>query len=115
MQLVPGQPFECTIPEKTLTDLANSYEASPCSETNIALDDGEIRIDCRMGLVMSATLSARAQDCRLALQVTTGTFGFTGVVQGLIETQLDTIRYDEVCVEQVDVDNGNLTIAGTGR
>jgi hypothetical protein len=115
MRLAPGQPFECTIQEETFTELANSYEESPCTWTQITLDDGEIRVQCQMGLTMSATLAAQAKDCRIELQVLRGTFGFTSVVQGLIDNQFKAIRYDEVCVEQVDIDNGEAYIAGSGR
>jgi hypothetical protein len=103
------------VPEETFNALANSITDSPCSETRIALDDDEIQVQCRMGLTMSATLTARAEDCRLVLQVVGGTFGFTGVVQELIETQFDTIPYDTVCVEEVDVDDGEAYVAGKGR
>jgi hypothetical protein len=115
MQLAPGQRFECTIQEETLTDLANSYAESPCSETRFKFDNGEIEVQCHMGLAMSAALEAQVQDCRVALRVLRGTFGFTGIVQEMIRTQFDNIRYDSVCIEQVDVDDGAATIAGHGR
>jgi hypothetical protein len=115
MKLAPGQPFECTIRQEALTALANRYEQSPCSETRIWFDDGEIVLQCRMGLTMSAVIEAQAQQCRLALRVLRGTLGFSGIVRELIASQLDVIRYDEICVEQVTVGNGEAYIAGRGR
>jgi hypothetical protein len=115
MRLAPGQRFECTIRQETLTALAESYEDSPCTWTRIALDDGEINVQCQRGLTMSATLSARAKECRLELQVLRGTLGFAGVIQRLLDTQFNAIRYDEVCVNKVDIDDGNAYIAGYGR
>jgi hypothetical protein len=115
MTLAPGQRFECTISEETFNTLANSYPESPCSQTRIRLDDGEIQVECRIGLTMSAAVEASAQDCRVALRVLRGTIGFVGIVQELIATQLDTFRYDDVCVDQVHVDDGQAFVAGRGR
>ena len=112
--LAPGQRFECTIEEATLTDLANSYSESPCSSTRFQLDNGEIQVTCQMGLTMNATITAQARNCRVELEVVRGTFGFTGVVQNLIQTQFDAVRYDEVCVEEVVIDDGEVYIAGQG-
>jgi hypothetical protein len=115
MSLAPGQRFECTVRQEALTELANNYQDSPCSQTRVTLDNGEIRVDCQMLLPMSATLVARAENCRIALDVVRGSFGFSGVVQELIKTQFDTIRYDDVCVESVGVDDGRITVSGVGR
>jgi hypothetical protein len=115
MRLAPGQRFECTVRQETLTALATSYEDSPCSETRFTLDNGEIRVECRMGVTMSATLAVRAQGCRIALQVLKGTMGFKNVVQELIETQFNAIRYDDICMEQIVVDDGRISVSGYGR
>jgi hypothetical protein len=115
MQLAPGQRFECTVREETLTDIANGYPDSPCSDIRVTLDNGEIRVECRIFFVVNAALVARAQDCRLALDVVSGTPGFTNVVQEMIRTQFDTIQYDTICAESVTVDDGRITVSGVGR
>jgi len=115
MNLAPGQPFECTIRQEELTKLANSYEESPCSETLITLDNGKIQVACWMGIKMSATLETWAEACRLDLRVVKGTMGFTQIVQSLIATYFDVIRYDSICVDEVAVDDGKIYIAGYGR
>lgn len=115
MTLAPGQRFECTVRQETLTTLANSYEQSPCSEIRVRFDDGEIQVTCRMGLTMSAAIEAKAQECRIALRVLRGTIGFKAIVQELIATQFNVIRYDDICVEQVAVDDGEAYVAGQGR
>jgi hypothetical protein len=115
MNLAPGQRFECTVREKELTDLANSYEESPCSETRIALDDGMIEVACWMGIKMNATLQAWAEACRIELRVVKGTMGFAQAVEGLIASQFDVIRYDTICVDQLVVDDGKIYVAGYGR
>jgi hypothetical protein len=115
MNLAPGQPFECTIQQEALTKLANNYEESPCNETLITLDNGKIEVACWMGIKMSATLEAWAETCRIELRVVKGTMGFTQLVQSLIATYLDVIRYDSVCVDEVAVDDGVIYVAGYGR
>jgi hypothetical protein len=112
---VPGQHFECTVRQETLTDLANDYEESPCSETLITLDNGKIEVACWMGIKMSATLEAWSEACQIEIRVVKGTFGFTQVVEDLIATYFDVIRYDTVCVDQLVVDDGEVAIAGYGR
>ena len=98
-----------------MTDLANNYPESPCSETRFALDDGEIEVMCRMGVRMQATLAARAEDCRVTIKVLKGTLGFKQVVQELIGSQFNVIRYDSICVDQLNVDDGRLVVGGYGR
>lgn len=115
MTLAPGQRFEYTIREETFTALADSYKESPCSQTRFRFDDGEIQVQCRMGLTMNATIVAQAQDCRIALQVLRGTPGFKRIVQELIASQFDAIQYDTICIEQVNVDGGEVYVAGQGR
>ena len=115
MNLVPGQRFVCTIRQEELTDLANDYEDSPCSETRITLDNGKIEVSCWMGIKMSAILETWAEGCRIELRVTRGTVGFTQAVEGLIATYFDVIRYDSVCVEQIVIEDGGAHVAGYGR
>ncbi len=115
LDLAPGQRFECTVRQEALTDLANSYEESPCSETLITLDNGKIEVACWMGIKMNATLEVWSEACRIELRVVRGTMGFTQVVESMIATYFDVIRYETICVDQVVVDDGRIYIAGYGR
>lgn len=115
IQLAPGQTFNCTLHEEELTELANNYPDSPCSQTRFTLDDGEIGVECRMGLRMQATLVAETENCRLELEVVRGTVGFKQIVQELIATQFDVIQYDTICIDQIEIDDGAITLAGYGR
>jgi hypothetical protein len=101
--------------QQELTDLANDYPDSPCSQTRFTMDEGEIEIECRTGLRMQAILAASADDCRVSIRVLRGTPGFRQVVQELITTQFNVIRYDSICVDRVEVDDGQLTVGGYGR
>jgi hypothetical protein len=115
IQLAPGQPFQCTIEEQELTDLANNYPDSPCSETRFTLDDDQIEMVCRIGVRMRAVLETKVQDCRVELAVVQGTVGFRGIVQELIATQFDVIRYDTICIDRSEIDDGTITVGGYGR
>jgi hypothetical protein len=115
IQLAPGQPFRCTLNEQELTDLANHYPDSPCSETQFTLDDGQIEMVCRIGVQMRAVLETNVQDCRVEVEVVRGTVGFRGIVQELIATQFDVIRYDTICIDRAEIDGGTITVGGYGR
>jgi hypothetical protein len=115
IQLAPGQTFQCTLQEQELTDLANSYPDSPCSQTRFTLDDGEIEMVCRMGLRMRATLGAKIEDCRIEIEVIRGTPGFKQIVQELIATQFDVIEYDTICIDRAEIDDGEILVGGHGR
>jgi hypothetical protein len=115
IELAPGQTFSCSVTEEELTKLANDYPESPCNETTITLEDGEIEVTCDIGIKMSATLRAIVEDCRIQLDVLRGTLGFRQIVQELISTQFDVIQYDDICVDSMVVDQGRITITGRGR
>ena len=115
IELAPGQAFSCSVTEEELTRLANDYPESPCSETAVELEDGEIEVTCHIGIKMSATLVAIAENCLNRLEVLGGTMGFRQIVQEIIRTQFDVIQYDTICVDSVVADDGQITVAGHGR
>jgi hypothetical protein len=112
---VPGQRFDCTITEAYMNGLMQGVQGNPCQSTSIALDDGQFTLSCRMGFSLKATGVAQVEDCRVTLQITGGTPGFTRVVQDMLNTQMALIPYDVVCVDQVTIDNGQMALAGHGR
>jgi hypothetical protein len=114
-KLAPGQTFQCTIKEQELTDLANNYPDSPCSETRFTLDNGEIGVECWIRLRMQATLSTSIENCRIVVRVVKGTLGFKQIVQQMIATQFNVIRYDSLCMDEVVIDDGELVVSGYGR
>jgi hypothetical protein len=64
---------------------------------------------------MSATGEIEAENCRMTIQITGGTFGFKEVVQDLLDAYSQSVPYDLICVEQATVADGNVRIAGYGR
>ena len=115
IQLAPEQTFQCTLQEQELTDLANDYPDSPCSETRFTFDDGEIGIERRIGVRMKATLEAQTENCRIVIEIVKGTPGFKQIVQQLITTQFDVIKYDTICINQIESERGQITVGGYGR
>jgi hypothetical protein len=114
VELAPGQTFSCSVSEEELTQLADDYPESPCNETAVQLDDGEIKVTCDLGIRMWATLRPVAEKCRVRLHVLGGTLGFRQIVEELIATQFHVIRYDSICVDSVVVDAGRITVTGHG-
>ena len=115
IQLAPGQTFQCTLQEEELTDLANSYADSPCSETRITFDDGEIGVECRIVVLMRAVLVPKIEECRVALEIARGTPAFRQIVKEMITTQFDVIKYDTICIDQLEADDGEVIVGGYGR
>ena len=115
IQLAPGQTFQCTLQEEELTDLANSYADSPCSETRITFDDGEIGVECRIVVLMRAALTPKIEECRVTLEIVSGTPAFRQIVKEMITTQFDVIKYDTICIDQLEADDGEVVVGGYGR
>jgi len=113
--IAPGQEFTCTFTEDALNQELEAVPDSPCQEAYIALDDGQFTLVCRMGFKMTATGVANVRDCQARLQITHGTPGFTDLVQDMIDTQMALVPNDVVCVEQIEIDDGELTIIGYGK
>jgi hypothetical protein len=116
IELAPEQTFQCTLRQQELTDVANNYPDSPCSQMRITLDNGEIAAQCQRGILqVRVDIAARTEACRVELEVVGGTAGFRQIIAELIKTQYDVIRYDSICVAQLDIDDGQLFVAGYGR
>ncbi|MBL7199035.1 MAG: hypothetical protein ISS56_02695 [Anaerolineae bacterium] len=115
MTLVPGQRFECTISEEQFLEQIRGQPDVPCSTVDATFDEDQIGLVCRLGIRITATGTAKAEDCRLVVEITRVTAGFTRVVQDLVNAQLATIPYDRVCIEQVKVDGGKIHASGYGR
>jgi hypothetical protein len=117
MTLLPGQAFVCTFSEQQLTASLRDRPENPCADASVTLtEDGQLRMTCHMGfLVMRATGVVEARNCRMEFRVVSGTAGFAQLVQQLIEQNLAWIPYDRVCIEDAEVSEGQMTIAGHGR
>jgi len=110
--IAPGQSFQCTVRQEQLSAQIAQQPNVPCSEVKVTLDDGQIAVSCRMGLRLSATGVVEIEDCRASIRVTRATMGFTQIVQELLDENMQLMPYDLICVEQVEIDDGQMTIAG---
>jgi hypothetical protein len=115
LTIAPGQRFSCTVTEEELTRKAKEQPDMPCREIAIRLDDGEITLVCRMGIRMSATGTVSAEDCQLSIEIVRGTIGFAQIVRGFLDTGMELIPYDAICIERAEVSDGQLQIEGYGR
>jgi hypothetical protein len=115
MSIAPGQSFRCTVRQEQLSAQIARQPNVPCSEIEVTLDDGQIAVSCRMGLRLSATGVVETKDCRASIRVTRATMGFTQIVQELLDENMQLVPYDLICVEQVEIDDGQMTIAGHAR
>jgi hypothetical protein len=114
LTLVAGQQFACTISQEALTARLRQQPDLPCSEIGVALDDGEVRLTCQMGIRLNATGVVQVQDCRASVRIVRGTIGFTQVIQNLIDQNAGLVP-DAICVEEATVAHGEIAISGHGR
>ena len=115
LTLAPGQSFTCSVTDDELVDQIAKVPDLPCSDVQIAFDDGEIQVSCRMGIRLTAVGELSVQDCRATMAIVRGTPGFTQVVQTLLDQYAVLLPYDRVCVEEATVGDGVLTVSGYGK
>jgi hypothetical protein len=116
IRLAPGQAFVCTISQDQLTEQLDARPENPCSSTDVTFSgDGQVHVTCRMGLTLRATGVIEASDCRMDLRVTSSTFGFGQILQALIDENEVLVPYDQICVEDAKVSEGEITVWGHRR
>jgi hypothetical protein len=115
LTIVSGQRFDCTISQEQLTEQINQQPGIPCADVRITLQDGEITVVCWVGLKLSATGVAVVEDCRMRIQVTRGTVGFKQKVQELLDANAESVPYDAICIDEVEIADGEIRIGGYGR
>jgi hypothetical protein len=115
MTILPGQRFSCAIGQQDLTDRINQQPDVPCTDVQVAFENGEIRLTCAMGIRLQAIGAAQVADCRLSIRIVRGTIGFTQVVQGLIDESAQLVPEELICVEEATVGDGVIEISGYGR
>jgi len=115
MDIAPGQPFECTTRQDTITEELRSVPEVPCGNVSILFDDGQFRFICEGRLTVTVTGTIAAQECQIDVQITGGTPGVGGAMQILIGTLLNYFPYDKLCFERADLADGELIVGGYGR
>lgn len=115
LSIAPGQRFECTLTEEQINDELAQQPDLPCEGLDVSIGNGEVELACTMGIRVWAAGVVGAEDCRLTVNVVRGTFGFRGIVQAQLDEEMQRVPYDRVCVEQVTVGDGVISISGYGR
>lgn len=114
--LAPGQAFVCTIDQGQLTEQLDARPENPCSSSSVTFDaDGQIHVTCRMGLTLRATVAVEVSDCRMNLHILSSTFGLGQLLQGLIDENQGLAPYDQVCIDDAEVSEGEITVRGHRR
>jgi hypothetical protein len=115
MSIAPGQRFDCTVSQEYLNQQVSRVPDLPCSDVNITLQDGLVKLSCRLGIKVSATLEVEAEACQLRLRVTKAPLGTAQMLQDVIDTQTAAIPYEAICVERATVGEGQIEVSGYGR
>jgi len=115
LTLAPGQSFTCSVTDDELVDQITKVPDLPCSDVQIAFDDGEIQVSCRIGIRLTAVGELSVQNCQATMAIVRGTPGFTQVVQTLLDQYAVLLPYDRVCVEEATAGDGVLTVSGYGK
>jgi hypothetical protein len=115
MDIAPGQPFECTTHQDTITEELRSVPEVPCGDVSILFDGGQFSFICEGRLTVTVTGTIAAQECQIDVQITGGTPGVGGAMQILIDTLLNYFPYDKLCFERADLADGELIVGGYGR
>jgi hypothetical protein len=115
MSIASGQRFDCAISEEYLNQQVSRVPDLPCSDVNITLQDGLVKLSCRLAIRISATMEVKAEGCRLSLRVIKAPLGTAQVLQDVIDTQMAVIPYDAICFERAAVSQGQIEISGYGR
>ena len=115
LTVVPGQDFECTISQERLTEQLQRIPDLPCSIVTATLDNGQMELACRIFIKVSVIVELEARDCKPVVRVVGGTAGFADVVQDMIDAEMGKLPYDVACIEQIAIDDGEMTISGYGH
>ena len=115
MDIAPGQPFECTAHQDTITEELRTIPEVPCGDVSILFENGQFSFVCEGRLTVTVTGTVAAQECQINVQITGGTPGVGGAMQILIDTLLNYFPYDKLCFERAELADGELIVGGYGR
>ncbi len=115
MDIAPGQPFECTTHQDTITEDLRSVPGIPCGNVSVLFEDGQFSFICEGRVTVTVTGTIAASDCQIDVQITGGTPGVGGAMQILIDSLLKYFPYDKLCFERAELADGELIVGGYGR
>jgi hypothetical protein len=115
MDIAPGQPFECTTHQDTITEELRGIPEVPCRDVSVLFEDGQFSFICEGRLKVTVTGSIKAKECQIEVEITGGTPGLGGAMQVLIDTLLRYFPYEKLCFERAELADGELIVGGYGR
>lgn len=113
--IAQGQRFRCTAYQDQLNEQLRDVQDLPCSDISIALDDEQFTFTCQVGIEIKGSGVVQVNNCQVDIQITEGTIGFAEALQLLVDNLLPKLPYEELCFDQVAIDDGQMELAGYGR
>ena len=115
IEIAPGQRFECTTHQDTITEELRNIPEVPCGDVLVLFEDGQFSFICKGRMTVTVKGAIAAQDCQIDVQITGGTPGVGGAMQVLIDTLLNYFPYEKLCFERAELVDGELIVSGYGR
>jgi hypothetical protein len=115
IEMAPGQRFECTTHQDTITGYLQDIPEVPCGNVSILLEEGQFSFVCEGRVTVTVKGTIEAQDCQIDVEITGGTPGVGGAMQVLIDTLLNYFPQDKLCFERAELADGELIVSGYGR
>ena len=115
MEIAPGQPFECTTHQDTITEYLQSVPEVPCRNVSVIFEEGQFSFICEGQIKVTIMGTIKAQDCQIKVDITGGTPGVGGAMQILIDALLRYFPYEKLCFERAELVDGELIVSGYGR
>ena len=115
MSIAQGQRFVCTTHQDRITEQLRNVPNLPCSEVSVGFDDERFTFECKMRIMVRAVGAAKAKDCQLDIEIREGTLAFAEAAQLMIDALLPNLPSERVCFDRVEIDDGQMELAGYGR
>jgi hypothetical protein len=115
LTVAPGQRFKCTVHQDQITQELDAVPDLPCSNIDVTLDNGQIEVICQVFFQVRIAAAVQAKDCWVDVKVTEGPMGLVSEIEDMIQTELARAPKDEVCIEEIAIDDGQMTVSGYGR
>lgn len=115
MAIAPGQRFVCTAHQDWINEQLGEVPNMPCSEASVAFDDGLFTFECKMRIRVKAVGTVQTKECELDVVIVEGTLGFAEAAQLMIDVLLPNLPSEGVCFDRVELDDGQMELAGYGQ
>ena len=115
IELARGQRFGCTFTQQQLTAKLAEVPDLPCSRAQVVVADGEITLICQVLFEVRISGVLKTDGCQPSLEITSGPAGFIDALQSRADQELQRIAGESVCIDQIVIGDGQITIGGYGK